>query len=76
LIKMFPKAPLPIDFAESVKSFDPAEFSGPSMEWKIELFRLLAAPSANNGEIIKLWRQLFPGDTWIDRLNEPPRVTS
>jgi hypothetical protein len=76
LMKLFPNAPLPTGFADSVKSFDPAEFAGPGTDWKIELFRLLAAPNANKQEVIKLWRQLFPGDTWIDRLNEEPKVSS
>jgi hypothetical protein len=67
-MRLFPKAPLPPDFADSVKALDPDEFAGPSIEWKIELFKMLAMHAEKKQEIIGLWRLLFPSDEWINRL--------
>lgn len=73
LMKLFPTAPLPVDFADSVQSFNPGEFAGPSIEWKLELFKILAAHPDQKDSAIKLWKQLFPADKWIDNLAEPSR---
>ena len=67
LLKLFPKAPLPVEFTELVNTFNPNEFAGPSIEWKVEFFKTVAANYAQKENIVKLWRQLFPGDQWIER---------
>jgi hypothetical protein len=67
LLKLFPKAPLPSEFTELVKSFNPNEFTGPSIEWKVEFFKIVVANYDRKESIIELWRQVFPGDEWIER---------
>ena len=69
LMKLFPTAPLPSNFAESVEAFDPDKYSGPSTEWKLELFKVLTEPTRNREVIIKLWKEIFPEDEWIERLS-------
>ena len=73
LMKLFPTAPLPPNFADSVESFKPDEFTGPSIEWKVELFKILVAHPDQKEGAIKLWKQLFPADKWIDNLAESSR---
>lgn len=53
---------LPMDFASS---FDPKKHAhiGPSYESKLELLKLILANPSKEGEIVRLWRRAFPGDT-------------
>jgi hypothetical protein len=48
--------------------FNPDEFYGASIEWKVELFKMLVQSNQNRDEIIKLWRQIFPKDQWIEKI--------
>jgi hypothetical protein len=68
LIGLFPNAPLPTDFIKRVELFNPDEFYGASIEWKLELFKMLVESKENKDEIIKLWRQIFPNDKWIEKV--------
>ena len=57
LLKLFPKSPLPPEFAELVNSFNPTEFAGPSIEWKVELFKAVIANYDRKESIISTWKQ-------------------
>jgi hypothetical protein len=76
LMKIFRNAPLPSDFPEVVSAFNPNEISGPSLEWKIELFKMLAEHGERKEDMVQLWKQFFPGDKWIERLNSSDSVGS
>jgi hypothetical protein len=63
---------LPPNFAQG---FDPEKFSdrssfenGQRVASKKELIGLIAAQPEQRDLIIKLWKELFPGDTWIDEI--------
>jgi len=76
LLRLFPKAPLAAEFTELVKNFNPNEFSGPSIEWRVEIFKAVAAHPDEKENIIKLWRQLFPDDEWIKRFETQSTPTA
>lgn len=69
LIRLFPQAPLPANFAQLVNAFNPDEFFGPGAEWKLELFKALAQGSSKKEELVTLWKEIFPEDKWIERLS-------
>ncbi len=64
---LFPKK-LPEDF---VKSFNPDEFEGPkteSIEAKKAFFQAAASKETDVRILAALWKQLFPGEKWPERL--------
>ena len=71
LIKTFPNE-LPEDFS---KSFNPDSLEildTYEMASKKEVIRLIASHPENKTEIIKCWKQMFPGDEWIKDLEIKP----
>lgn len=72
---LFPKR-LPDDF---VTSFNPSDFEGPkreSYEAKVAFFEVAASHAKDISSVATLWKQLFPGDKWTERLNGEPETPS
>ena len=65
---IFPRR-LPEDF---VAKLNPADFQSKtgegSLEAKIKFFEIVSKETNSQKELALLWRKLFPGDTWTDRV--------
>ena len=62
---MFPER-LPANFGDS---FDPVQFrAGTDPSVKIDLLKMIIDKGNQKEEIIKMWKQLFPADAWIEEL--------
>jgi hypothetical protein len=63
---------------EFVSSFNPEEFEGPkveSFEAKKVFFEVAATKLPEIEALAMVWKKLFPGDTWVDRLHPAPSQT-
>jgi len=67
LIKIFPNE-LPKDFSKSFNPDSLGILDTYEMASKKEIIRLIGSNPENKTEIIKCWKQIFPGDKWIKDL--------
>jgi hypothetical protein len=61
LVSLFPEQ-LPRDFG---KSFDPSQFGRNSFPAQRELVQQMAARPQDAGQILLIWKAMFPGDDWL-----------